>query len=87
MEDKAQKFMMKNARTQIGWNKQFSVQESENNECAYSLPLINGNNQKDHVQMKNKASFGRNTFYIPKQQGLLEIFPVGDAEGSSVIAG
>lgn len=79
--------MIKNARTQIGWNKQFSVQETDNNECAYSLPLINGNNQKETNMMKNKASFGRNTFYIPKQQGLLEIFPVGDAEGSSVLAG
>lgn len=41
--EKAQKFMMKNARTQIGWNKQqFSVPENENFDSVYSLPLING---------------------------------------------
>ena len=63
-------------------------QEENNNDSAYSLPLINQNSQKENnAVLKNKANFGRNTFYIPKQQGLLEIFPVGDAEGSSVIAG
>lgn len=79
--------MNKGFKTSSGWYK-FG---NENQNSAYSLPLINGGAQGNRMEKQNNfnQNFGRNTFYIPNEKkiDLLEVLPIGDPEATSAIAG